>query len=212
LVSGGEPGSAAAGQFIDEADLQPDGAGDWDRYGRRAPRCLVATQPGHREPQQFVHRRITLPKMGRLCRPTIAIWGALRYSHGSSRVSFLDQSMSLSNYTKDGILTIVFDDSRILDETKLEELGRELTEMLNKTTEERVILDFRNVKFMSSSMLSKLVAVNKKAGEFKVKMKLCSIDPEIRQVFKITKLDKLFEIEADESSARAAFMKRGWFG
>jgi anti-sigma B factor antagonist len=120
--------------------------------------------------------------------------------------------MSLSNYSKDGILTVVFDDARILDETKLEELGRELTELLNKTTEERVIIDFRNVKFMSSSMLSKLVAVNRKAGEFKVKLKLCSIDPEIRQVFKITKLDKLFDIDADEASARAAFMKRGWFG
>ncbi len=45
-----------------------------------------------------------------------------------------------------------------------------------------------------------------------MKLKLCSIDPEIRQVFKITKLDKLFDIEADEASARAAFMKRGWFG
>jgi anti-sigma B factor antagonist len=120
--------------------------------------------------------------------------------------------MSLSSYTKDGILTIVFDDARILDEVKLEELGRELLEMLNKTTEERVILDFRNVKFMSSSMLGKLVQVHKKAGEFKVKLKLCSIDPEIRQVFKITKLDKLFDIEADEASARAAFMKKGWFG
>jgi anti-sigma B factor antagonist len=95
---------------------------------------------------------------------------------------------------------------------KLSELGAELLETLNKTTEERVILDFRNVKFMSSSMLGKLVQVHKKAGEFKVKMKLCSIDPEIRQVFKITKLDKLFDIEADEASARAAFMKRGWFG
>ena len=120
--------------------------------------------------------------------------------------------MSLSSYTKDGILTIVFDDARILDEIKLEELGRDLLEMLNKTTEERVILDFRNVKFMSSSMLGKLVQVHKKAGEFKVKLKLCSIDPEIRQVFKITKLDKLFDIEADEASARAAFMKKGWFG
>jgi anti-sigma B factor antagonist len=120
--------------------------------------------------------------------------------------------MSLSSYSKDGILTVVFDDARILDEAKLEELGRELTEMLNKTTEERVILDFRNVKFMSSSMLGKLVQTHKKAGEFKVKLKLCSIDPEIRQVFKITKLDKLFEIEADEEAARKAFMKKGWFG
>lgn len=120
--------------------------------------------------------------------------------------------MSVTTFTKDGILTIVFDDARILDETKLEELGRELTETLEKTSEERVILDFRNVKFMSSSMLGKLVHVHKKAGEYKVKMKLCSIDPEIRQVFKITRLDKLFDIETDEPAARAAFMKRGWFG
>jgi len=120
--------------------------------------------------------------------------------------------MSLSSYSKDGILTIVFEDARILDETKLEQLSRDLAEMLNKTTEERVILDFRNVKFMSSSMLGKLIQVHKKASEFKVKLKFCSIDPEIRQVFKITKLDKLFDIEADEAAARAAFMKRGWFG
>lgn len=120
--------------------------------------------------------------------------------------------MSLNSYSKDGILTIVFEDARILDETKLEQLSRDLLELLNKTTEERVILDFRNVKFMSSSMLGKLIQVNKKAGEFKVKLKFCGIDPEIRQVFKITKLDKVFDIEADETAARAAFMKRGWFG
>ncbi|HEX3598764.1 MAG TPA: STAS domain-containing protein [Lacipirellulaceae bacterium] len=120
--------------------------------------------------------------------------------------------MSLSSYSKDGILTVLFEDARILDESKLEQLSRDLMEMLDKTTEERVILDFRNVKFMSSSMLGKLIQVNKKAGEFKVKLKFCSIDPEIRQVFKITKLDKVFDIEADEAAARAAFMKRGWFG
>lgn len=129
-----------------------------------------------------------------------------------THLSLLGLPMSLTTYAKDGILTVVFDDPRILDETKLEELGRELIETLNKTSEERVILDFRNVKFMSSSMLGKLVQVHKKAAEFKVKMKLCSIDTEIRQVFKITKLDKLFDIEADEASARAAFMKKGWFG
>jgi anti-anti-sigma factor len=120
--------------------------------------------------------------------------------------------MSLTSYSKDGILTIVFEDSRILDETKLDQLSRDLMEMLNKTSEERVVLDFHNVKFMSSSMLGKLIQVHKKAAEFKVKLKFCAIDPEIRQVFKITKLDKLFDIEADDAAARAAFMKRGWFG
>jgi anti-anti-sigma factor len=120
--------------------------------------------------------------------------------------------MSLSSYPKDGILTVVFDDERILDEAKLEEVGRDLLQKLDATSEERVILDFRKVKFMSSSMLGKLVLVHKKSKEFKVVLKLCSIDPEIRTVFKITKLDKLFDIEADEDAARKAFMKRGWFG
>ena len=120
--------------------------------------------------------------------------------------------MSLTSYAKDGILTVCFDDARILDESKLEQVGQDLIEMLNQTTEERVILDFRNVKFMSSSMLGKLVQVHKKCAEFKVKLKLCSISPEIRQVFKITKLDKLFDIEPDEDAARKAFLRRGWFG
>ncbi len=119
--------------------------------------------------------------------------------------------MSLTSYAKDGILSVVFEDARILDETKIEQVFNDLMDMLNKTTEERVILNFGNVKFMSSSMLGKLIQVNKKCGEFKVKMKLCSIDPDIRQVFKITKLDKLFDIEADDASARKAFMKKGWF-
>jgi anti-anti-sigma factor len=152
-------------------------------------------------------------KIGRLNRRTVANPAPVRYAHGAQRsLQTRAERMSLSSYSKDGILTIVFDDARILDEAKLEELSRELTELLNRTTEERVILDFRNVKFMSSAMLGKLVQMHKKAGEFKVKLKLCSIDPEIRQVFKITRLDKLFDIESDEASARAAFMKRGWFG
>ncbi|HEY4232802.1 MAG TPA: STAS domain-containing protein [Lacipirellulaceae bacterium] len=121
-------------------------------------------------------------------------------------------STTLNSYSKDGIMTVLFMDARILDENKLEELGKDLIDLLNKTTEERVILDFRNVQFMSSSMLGKLVLVQKKCKEFKAQLKMCGISPDIREVFKITKLDKLFDIEADEASARKAFMKRGWFG
>jgi anti-anti-sigma factor len=120
--------------------------------------------------------------------------------------------MSLNSYSQDGILTVCFTDARILDEAKLEQVGNDLLALLGKTSEERIILDFRNVQFMSSSMLGKLVLVEKKCKEFKVKLKLCSIATDIRQVFKITRLDKLFEIEADEAAARKAFMRRGWFG
>jgi anti-sigma B factor antagonist len=120
--------------------------------------------------------------------------------------------MSFTTQTQDGILTVYFEDARILDEAKLDQVARDLQEVLNRTTEDRVILNFQKVQFMSSSMLGKLVAVHKRCKEFKVKLKLCSISPDIRQVFKITKLDKLFEIEADEAAARKAFHRRGIFG
>jgi anti-anti-sigma factor len=120
--------------------------------------------------------------------------------------------MTVVSYSKDGILTVCLNDARLTDEAKLEQLGGDLLKQLNDTTEERVILDFRNVQFMSSSMLGKLVQVQKKCKEFKVHLKLAAISPDIRQVFKITKLDKLFEFEEDEVAARKAFMRRGWFG
>jgi anti-anti-sigma factor len=120
--------------------------------------------------------------------------------------------MSLNASSKDGILTIQLTDERLMEEGQLKRIQDELMKLLGKTTEQKVVLDFTPVKFMSSSMLGKLVQVHKKCKEFKVKLKLCGIDPEIQKVFKITNLHKLFEIEADETAARKSFSKRGLWG
>lgn len=120
--------------------------------------------------------------------------------------------MSIQSHAKDGILTIQFTDPRILDEAQLEKAAQEVLAKLDKSTEEKIILDFAPVQFMSSSMLGKLVMIHKKCKEFKVKLKLSGISPEIREVFKISRLDKLFDIESDEATARKKFLKRGLFG
>lgn len=120
--------------------------------------------------------------------------------------------MSIRKYAKDGILTVQFTAPRILDETILEKIAQDVVAELNQSTEEKVILDFAAVQFMSSSMLGKLVMIHKKCKEFKIKLKLSGISPDIRTVFKISKLDKLFDIEPDEATARKAFLKRGIFG
>jgi anti-sigma B factor antagonist len=122
------------------------------------------------------------------------------------------QFMAITTKSKDGILTIYLLVPRLLDQERLEELSKEVFATLDKTTEDLVILDFQKVQSMSSAMLGKLVLIEKKCKELKVKLKLCSIDPEIRKVFKITRLDKLFDIESDEAAARKAFTRRGLFG
>ncbi len=120
--------------------------------------------------------------------------------------------MSIQSYTKENILTIHLLDERLMDEGQLKRIYTDVMALLDKTTEQKVVLDFSKVQFMSSSMLGKLVQIHKKCKEYKVKLKLSGISPEIYEVFKITRLHKLFDIESDEASARKAFLKRGLFG
>jgi anti-anti-sigma regulatory factor len=54
-------------------------------------------------------------------------------------------------------------------------------------------------------MLGKLVLLQKKCKSDKVALKLCGISPNVMEVFTITKLNKLFEIVKDESTAVGGF-------
>ncbi|MEM9186192.1 MAG: STAS domain-containing protein [Planctomycetota bacterium] len=120
--------------------------------------------------------------------------------------------MAIKAESKEGVLTIWVQDPRLVEDSVLEKLESDVLTLIDKTTEERVVLAFESVQFMSSSMLGKLVKIQKKCKEYKTKLKLASLSSDIVQVFKITKLDKLFDIEKDVASARKAFLKRGFFG
>jgi anti-sigma B factor antagonist len=120
--------------------------------------------------------------------------------------------MPIDHFAKDDVLTIRILDERLVDPEQLKRLFDDLHALLGKSEERQVVLDFTPVKFMASAMLSKLVAFQKKCAEFQAKLKLCSVSPEIMQVFKITKLNKVFDIQPDEATARKSFSKRGFFG
>ena len=76
-----------------------------------------------------------------------------------------------------------------------------------KATHMRVglLLNFGNVEYMSSAALGKLITLNKKVQAAGGKLILCNIDPQIREVFEITKLDKLFVICGDEQEGLQKF-------
>jgi len=119
--------------------------------------------------------------------------------------------MPLQTAAKDGILTIRITDERLVDPAVLTRLFDDLDVLLSKTDEDRVILDFAPVQFMASSALGKLVQFQKKSKEYNAKVKLSGITPQIYEVFKITKLNKVFDIAKDEETARKAFQKTGLF-
>jgi anti-sigma B factor antagonist len=106
---------------------------------------------------------------------------------------------------KGDIHMVAFKDSKILDDTTLDEIKREINTLLGQAVGPDVLLDFSNVEFMSSAMLGLLGQVHRKIAAGKGRLRMCGIRPEIMQVFKLTSLDKLFSIHKDAPAALATF-------
>ena len=101
----------------------------------------------------------------------------------------------------------------LIDQNIIDETGKELLDAAFEACgNHKLVVNFQAVKFMSSAMLGKLMPLHKRCKADKTKLKLCNICPNLMEVFKITNLNKLFEISASEADAVAALGKRGFFG
>lgn len=98
-----------------------------------------------------------------------------------------------------------FVDKKILDETKIQVIGNQLFGLVDEDGRKKVVLDFTNVEYLSSAALGKLITMDKKVKGARAKLRLCSIRPEIYEVFAITKLNKLFSIYDDLDQALDGF-------
>ena len=103
------------------------------------------------------------------------------------------------------VTIVCLNDRKILVEEHIQALAQQLLDLLREMGEKKLLLNFRNVEYMSSAVLGMLVTLNKKVQAAGGKLVLCNIDPQIREVFEITKLDKLFVIRGEEQEALQAF-------
>ncbi len=110
---------------------------------------------------------------------------------------------------KGEIRIISIDEVRLVDGVALDQCYREIMEVLDKSDENCALLHFGRVTFMSSSALGMLIRISKKCKQYKIDLKLCNIAPDIREVFKITGLEKVFDIQKDVPQAMQAFKKGG---
>jgi anti-sigma B factor antagonist len=113
---------------------------------------------------------------------------------------------------RDDVLAVYFKKDSILDQQVIDEIGNEFNRVaLEAASCRKILLNFDNVKFMSSAMIGKLLLLNKRCTADKIKLKLSNVSPALLEVFKITKLNKVFNIQPDEAAALASFEQRGWF-
>jgi len=100
---------------------------------------------------------------------------------------------------------ITFTDEKILEEREIVELQESLMGIVEQSEKINLILDFTNVKFLSSAVLGLLIRVSKKIYERDGQLRLCNISPRIYEIFKITRLTKIFDILPDRATSASSF-------
>ncbi len=98
-----------------------------------------------------------------------------------------------------------FTDKKILDESNIQLIGNQLFSLVDEDRRMKIVLDFSNVEYLSSAALGKLITMDKKVKGISGKLRFCSIRSDILEVFKITRLDKLFQIKENREKALEGF-------
>ena len=119
---------------------------------------------------------------------------------------------SLRIQETDDVLQVFFTDAKILDDNRIQQIGSDLLEAASRATNNKMLLNFLGVTFMSSAMIGKLVSLHNKCKKDEIALKFCNISSNLTEVFKIMKLNKVFDIYKNDEKALKSFDKKGWFG
>ena len=92
----------------------------------------------------------------------------------------------------------------IRDEHDVETFGAELM-ALTEVPGRRIVISFLGVRYLTSLVLGKLIQVHKRLAESGGEMRLADIHPHLFEVFRITRLDRLFRIYEHEREALESF-------
>ncbi len=108
--------------------------------------------------------------------------------------------------TEVGEVTVVrFRERRITEDCDLEKLAEELFRLVEGEHPTKLVVSLASVDLLTSAALGTLITLRKKVAAQDGHLKLSDMGPEIANVFSVTRLDSLFDIEEDVAHAVAGF-------
>jgi len=100
-----------------------------------------------------------------------------------------------------GVTVVEFVDRNILDEANIQQIGDEISSIIEANDKPRIVVSFTNVEHLSSAALGTMITINNKIRAKSDELRLADIDPQIYEVFVITKLNKFFQIHDTSEEA-----------
>lgn len=106
----------------------------------------------------------------------------------------------------DGVKVVRFHDRQLFDERTVREVSEQIAAaMPNDGSPIKIVLDFADVALISSSLLSKIILLQRRVDASRGKLRLCEMTPVLLSVFRTSNLDRLFSIDRDLRAALDAF-------
>lgn len=104
------------------------------------------------------------------------------------------------DYTQEAVVVTLMDE-KILDAAQISDLEESILPLAGESQGKSLVIDFSNVGFLSSSVLGLLIRLSKRVNETNGQLKLCSLKKQIAEIFRITRLNKIFDIFDDIEAA-----------
>lgn len=105
----------------------------------------------------------------------------------------------ISVYYAQNASIVTLANEKILDDEDIKALEDSIMPLIDGPV--NLVIDFTNVHFLSSAVLGLLIRISKRVNENKGRLKLCGIGARIFDIFKITRLDEIFDIYDDAKKA-----------
>jgi len=88
-------------------------------------------------------------------------------------------------------------------EEVVRDVGDQLLRLVENEGYTQILLNLSGIRYLSSTMLGRLVSVNRRLEQANGRLKLCSLSPVVSDIFRISRLDQVFQIYEDEPGALA---------
>lgn len=106
--------------------------------------------------------------------------------------------------TVNGVMVVGLNAPESVFQTKdVEELDEELGRLIAESGRHNVLLNLEGIRYLSSSLLGRLINLHKKLAQDDRRFAVCCLTPVMGDTFRVSRLDHLLEVFDSEASALA---------
>ena len=115
------------------------------------------------------------------------------------------EKSQLSVTEENGVGIGGFENATVLDAYHVDQVSLDLLALVEKEKRRHLILDLGTIQMLSSQTLGVFLKLREKVEAQEGRVVICGVDPNLYRVFKITRLQSLFEFYDDRESALKSF-------